>query len=40
MKMNFMEKRLINHCANTLGISALIVEKMFDLNVETNCFII
>ena len=39
MKMNFMEKRLINHCANTLGISALIVEKMFDLNVETNCFI-
>lgn len=39
MKMNFMEKRLINHCANTLGISAVIVEEMFELNMETSAFI-
>lgn len=39
MKMNFMEKRLINCCANTLGISAVVIEKMFNLNVETSSFI-
>lgn len=39
MNKNFMEKSLINNCANILEISVDDVAKMFELNTDTNSFI-
>lgn len=39
MNKNFMEKSLLNKCANILEISVDDVSKMFELNIDTNSFI-
>lgn len=39
MNKSFMEKSLINKCANLLGISIEDVTKMFEMNADTNSFI-
>ena len=39
MNKNFMEKSLLNKCANILEISVDDVSRMFELNIDTNLFI-